>query len=107
MAAFSLWSILTKLFSSFFSLASRADSCGLLQMAGSVSLASIAFICSVFWGISKKPPKVGGFFLQFTEKVFDLCQFHALIVNAFSLAVKTKAPPTRPRSNGWVYPKKQ
>ena len=72
----------------FFSLASRADSFGLLQMAGSVSLASISLICSDFWGISKKPPKVGGFFLQLAKKVFDLYQFHTPIVNAFSAAVK-------------------
>jgi hypothetical protein len=51
-------------------------------------LASISLICSDFWGISKKPPKVGGFFLQLAKKVFDLYQFHTPIVNAFSAAVK-------------------
>jgi hypothetical protein len=57
-------------------------------MAGSISLASISFICAIFWDISKKPPEVGGFFLQFGEKIFYLYQFHTPIVNGFSAAVK-------------------
>jgi hypothetical protein len=57
-------------------------------MAGSVSLASISFICSVFWDISKKPPEVGSFFLQLGEKIFYLYQFHGPIVNGFSASVK-------------------
>ena len=77
-----------KLLRTFFSFASLADSCGLLQMAGSVSLASISQICSAFWAISKKPPKVGGFFLQFGKEVFYLYQFHGSIVNGFGVDVK-------------------
>jgi hypothetical protein len=57
-------------------------------MAGSLSLASISFIFSVFSDISKKPPKVGGFFLQFCEQIFQLNEFHARIVNGFAAAVK-------------------
>jgi hypothetical protein len=60
-------------------------------MAGSVSLASISFIFSLFWDISKKPPEVGGFFLQFGKKIFYLYQFHDRIVNGFCVAVKEKS----------------
>jgi hypothetical protein len=49
-------------------------------MAGSVSLASISFMRSVFWDISKKPPEVGGGLLQFGEHAFELNEFHAGIV---------------------------
>jgi hypothetical protein len=49
-------------------------------MAGSVSLASISFMRSVFWDISKKPPEVGGGLLQFGEHAFELNEFHAAIV---------------------------
>jgi len=59
-------------------------------MAGSVNWASISFIFSLFWAISKKPPEVGGFFLQFGKKIFYLYQFHDRIVNGFSVAVKAK-----------------
>jgi len=61
-------------------------------MAGSVSLASISLIRSVFWAISKKPPEIGGFLFQLDEEVFDLRQFHALIVNGFAVAVKKNFP---------------
>jgi hypothetical protein len=59
-------------------------------MAGSLSWTSISFIFSAFLDISKKPPEIGGFFLQFCKKIFYLYQFHGRIVNGFSAAVKTK-----------------
>jgi len=59
-------------------------------MAGSISLASISLMRSDFWAISKKPPEIVGFFLQFGEKTFYLYQFHGPIVNGFSVAVKAK-----------------
>jgi hypothetical protein len=57
-------------------------------MAGSVSLASISFMRSVFWDISKKPPEVGGGLLQFGEHAFELNEFHAAIVAGFARSVK-------------------
>jgi len=57
-------------------------------MAGSVSLESISFSRSIFLASSKKPPEIGGFFLQFHKKIFYLYQFHERIVNGFSAAVK-------------------
>jgi hypothetical protein len=57
-------------------------------MAGSLSWASISFIFSAFFDISKKPPEIGGFFLQFRKKIFYLYQFHGRIVNGFAAAVK-------------------
>jgi hypothetical protein len=57
-------------------------------MAGSVSLESISFIRSVFWDISKKPPEVGGFLLQFGEQAFKLNKFHEAIVAVFGTGVK-------------------
>jgi hypothetical protein len=51
---------------------------------------------SDFWGISKKPPKVGGFLLQFGEQGFKLNKFHAQIVAGFSAGVKPH-PRTPPR----------
>ena len=78
----------TKLFRIFFSFARRADSWGLFQMAGSLSLASISFIFSVFSDISKKPPEVGGFLFQFGEQIFELNEFHGAIVAGFDASVK-------------------
>jgi hypothetical protein len=43
---------------------------------------------SAFLAISKKPPKVGGFLLQFDKKVFDLNEFHVRIVAVFAYLVK-------------------
>jgi hypothetical protein len=80
-----------KLLSIFFSFCRRAASWGLLQMAGSVSLASISLICSDFWAISKKPPKVGGFLLQFGEQAFQLNEFHGPIVAGLAGLVKGPA----------------
>jgi hypothetical protein len=85
-----------KLFRIFFSFAKLADSWGLFQIAGSLSLASISFMRSVFLGISKKPPEVGGFLLQLGEQTFELNKFHDAIVTGF--AVMVKALPPRPPS---------
>jgi len=60
-------------------------------MAGSVSLASISLMRSAFWGISKKPPEVGGLLLQFGEQAFELNKFHARIVAGFANPVKDSA----------------
>jgi hypothetical protein len=84
----SLESTSRKPFRIFFSFCRRAASWGLLQMAGSVSLSSIWRILSVFWAISKKPPKIGGFLLQFGKQAFQLNEFHAGIVAGFAPAVK-------------------
>jgi hypothetical protein len=89
MAKFSFWSTSRKLFRIFLSFASRADSWGLFQMAGSFSLVSISFIWSVFLAISKKPPEVGGLLLQFGEQAFELNKFHVAIVAVFAATVKT------------------
>jgi hypothetical protein len=43
---------------------------------------------SAFLAISKKPPKVGGFLLQFGEQAFELNEFHARIVTGFAYPVK-------------------
>lgn len=45
---------------------------------------------SAFLAISKKPPKVGGFLLQFGEQVFELNEFHEAIVAGFADSVKNQ-----------------
>jgi hypothetical protein len=93
MAAFSFWSTFKKLFRTFLSFARRADSWGLFQMAGSLSLASISFICSVFLAISKKPPEVGGFLFHFDEQIFELNKFHASDCSGFCGCGQGPRPP--------------
>jgi hypothetical protein len=69
-------------------------------MAGSVSLASISLMRSVFWDISKKPPEVGGGLLQFGEHAFELNEFHVGIVAGFAYPVKDLADGARRTVDG-------